>query len=318
MGKTQKSTTLSTNGTNILKAIAILAVLVIHTLSSFKQSPFVNTSAFQLIGVSLDQLARLSVPLFVALSGYGLTISYAKKKYNAFDFLFRRFLKVVPLYIIWSFIFVLLFKFIPSWAPLTAQPNFLWQLLLGRADYHLYFVPMIFQLYLLFPFIYKMFKKWPLYTLLVSIFIQVIWWYFYSYLGWTVSSWKYFAGDGEQYLWMTNWIAYFVLGMYLPKIWKWFDQSKFLFALFGLILFSSASYSIYHAVSLIQGGLDPLYALKFTRYPLFIYSSSVIIVLSYLVARLKEFNDSLVKIGRHSYFIYLSHTFFMRIIFSFL
>jgi len=318
MGKKTQVTTLSTNGTDILKANAILAVLVIHTLSSLKHSPFVNSSAFQLLGVSLDQLSRLSVPLFVALSGYGLSISYAKKKYNVFDFLLKRFLKVVPLYVVWSFFFLILFYLIPAWAPSTAQPIFTWQLILGRADYHLYFVPMIFQLYLGFPLIYKIFKKWPTLTLLGSIGVQLVWWYFYSYLGWTVTSWRYFEGDGEQYLWMTNWIAYFVLGMYLPKIWRWLDKSKLLVMIFCLILFASVAYSIFNAVTLIQSGLDPLYALKFTRYPLFVYSSAVIIVLSYFVARMKKFNEWLIKIGKHSYLIYLSHTFFLRIIFIFL
>jgi surface polysaccharide O-acyltransferase-like enzyme len=318
MGKKGQATTLSANGTDILKAVAIIAVLVIHTLSSLKQSPFVNSSSFQIIGVSLDQLARLSVPLFVALSGYGLSISYAKKKYNVFDFIFKRFLKVVPLFVLWSIFFIIMFNVVPAWSSSSDQPNFIWKLLLGRADYHLYFVPMIFQLYLIFPLIYKIFKRWPLLTLLGSIGVQFVWWYFYSYLGWTVTSWRYFEGDGEQYLWMTNWVAYFVLGMYLPKIWTWLDKSKLLVIMLGLILLSSAAYSIFNAVSLIQGGLDPLYALKFTRYPLFVYSSAVIIVLSYFVARMRKFNERLIKIGKHSYLIYLSHTFFLRIIFSFL
>jgi probable poly-beta-1,6-N-acetyl-D-glucosamine export protein len=317
MSKKPKETILSLAGTEVLKGIAILAVFLIHILSSLKQSPFVSTSSFQLVGISLDQIARISVPLFVALSGYGLALKYSKKKFNLGEFFSKRVFKILPLYVFWSIFFIALFYFVPRWAPSTAQPNFLWQLLLGRADYHLYFVPMIFQLYLLFPIILKFFQKWPLAILLLSIIIQLTWWWFFSYQGMTITSWKYFAGDGEQYLWMTNWLAYFVLGMYLPHIWKLFDKYKLVFMLFFVAFFGSSIYTIFNAQGAILGGLDPLYALKFTRYPLFVYSSLAIIVSSYMVAKSKRFNLWLGYLGKHSYFLYLSHTFFLRILFMF-
>ncbi len=303
-------------GTSFLKAIAILAVLLIHVLSSIKPSPFVNGSPFQLLAVSLDQLARISVPLFVAISGYGLALSYTEKKFEIVSFFTRRVFKVLPLYILWSCIFAVVFYFIPAWGSVTEQPNFAWQLLLGRADYHLYFVPMIFQLYLFFPVILYFFNKWPLVTLLGAISIQLIWWWFFSYQGLTVTSWKYFAGDGEQYLWMTNWIAYFVLGIYLPNIWKILDKNKVLFITIFLLWLGSSVYTIFNALNGIQNGIDPLFALKFTRYPLFVYSSLAIVTISYLVAKMKNFNSVFIKLGEISYPFYLGHTLFLRIIFS--
>lgn len=308
--------TLQPAGTSVLKATAILAVLMIHVLSSIKPSPFINGSPFQIIAVSLDQLARISVPLFVAVSGYGLALSYSVKKFKFAGFFTRRILKILPLYLLWSCIYGLTFHFIFNWAPATDQPNFLWQLLLGRADYHLYFVPMTFQLYLFFPVILYFFKKWPLATLIVALLTQLIWWWFFSYQGLTVTSWKYFAGDGEQYLWMTNWIAYFVLGMYLPKIWQWFENYKIVFLVIFFLWLGSTVFTILDALHAINNGIDPLFALKFTRYPLFAYSSLAIIVISYLVAKIKNFNSAFIKLGENSYQIYLSHTLFLRIISS--
>lgn len=309
-------TSLSLNGTNILKAIAILAVIAIHILSSIKTSPFVSESKYQLIAVTLDQLSRVCVPLFVALSGYGLHLKYSKK-FSLKNFYFKRFSKLFPQYLFWSVVFVLLFYIVPAWGSATEQPNFFWQLILGRADYHLYFVPMIFQIYIIFPLLLVFFKKWPTATLLLAIAVQLMWWWFFSYQDNVITTWKYFAGDKEQYIWMTNWIAYFVLGMYLPKIWSWINKNKFRIAsIFGAFVASSAL-TIFSAVKDIQSGVDPLFALKFTRYPLFIYSFFAIIFLSFLVAKFYKSEQSsslFVYLGKNSYGIYLGHTFFLRIV----
>lgn len=313
-------TLLSLNGTNVLKAIAILAVLVIHILSSIRISPFVSQSEYQLIAVTLDQLSRVCVPLFVALSGYGLHWKYSKK-ISVKNFYFKRVLKVLPQYFFWSVLFALLFYFVPAWGPATEQPGFFWQLILGRADYHLYFVPMIFQIYIIFPLLLAFFKKWPVATLLVAITTQLLWWWFFSYQDNVITTWKYFAGDGEQYIWMTNWIAYFVLGMYLPKIWFWINKNKMRYiSIFGVWI-ASALYTIFNAVKSIQAGVDPLFALKFTRYPMFIYSFFAIIFLSFIVAKFyhsKKSNSLLIYLGKNSFTIYLGHTFILRIIVFFL
>lgn len=303
------------SGTAFLKAIAILAVILIHTLSSIQPSPFVNSSEFQLLTIILDQLARISVPLFVAISGYGLAQSCAKQSLSFFDFFKRRIMKILPLYFIWSVIFAFIFYLIPTWAPATQQPNLVWQLVLGRADYHLYFVPMIFQLYLFFPLIFFLFKKWPHYTFIMASLIQLVWWWFFSYQEFTVTTWKYFAGDGEQYLWMSNWIGYFVLGMYLPKVWKIFDKKKILILLTFATLFCSILFMVNSAIQAIQGEIDPLFALKFTRYPVFIYSVIAISLISYFAKKIKKFPNIIVLIGNNSYFLYLSHTLFLRVIF---
>jgi peptidoglycan/LPS O-acetylase OafA/YrhL len=318
MTKKSKYTSLSMPGTQVLKAVAILSVIVIHVLSSIKPSPFVNESPFQLIAVIIDQLSRISVPLFVALSGFGLYRKYEKEKVSYGSFVTKRSFRILPQYVLWSALYFALFYFVPSWAAATEQPGFVWQLLLGRADYHLYFVPMIFQMYLFFPLILKLFEKWPATTLVGAIIVQFMWWYVFSYSGKTVTSWKYFAGDGEQYLWATNWIAYFVLGMFLPKMWSWFDKSKSLFILVFIAWLFSASFTILNAVGAIQSGVDPLFALKFTRYPLFLYSSLAILVSTYLVAKIEKPNSLLVYLGSVSYIVYLTHTLFLRVIFHFL
>ncbi len=73
-----------------LRGIAICCVVLIHFLSSFKKSPFITGAEFQNVAVAIDQLGRVAVPLFVALSGYGLMLRYQKTELKWSEFLKKR------------------------------------------------------------------------------------------------------------------------------------------------------------------------------------------------------------------------------------
>jgi len=115
---------------------------------------------------------------------------------------------------------------------------------------------------------------------------------------------------------MTNWIAYFILGMYLPIIWNWLNKKNYRIIFIFVLWIMSAIFAIYDSITKINDGVDPLYALKFTRYPLFLYSSIAIVLFSFLVAKYfktKNENSILAVFGEKSYSIYLGHTLFLRI-----
>ena len=59
-----KAVSLTIDGTNVLKGIAIVAVVLIHVLSSIQPSPFLADPLTSLIVVALDQVSRICVPLF--------------------------------------------------------------------------------------------------------------------------------------------------------------------------------------------------------------------------------------------------------------
>ena len=310
-----KAVSLTIDGTNVLKGIAIVAVVLIHVLSSIQPSPFLADPLTSLIVVALDQVSRICVPLFVALSGYGLFQQYTQKKQSYGVFLTKRIKKLAPLYLVWSGIFYVVFAFIPSWGSQTVQPSFLGQLLMGRADYHLYFVPMILQLYMVFPLIARAYKKRPVVTLLAAFLIQVVWWWVYSYGDRRVVTTQYFLEDREQYLWMTNWIAYFVLGMHLPKLWAWIATHVLHFYSVAVFAIVSTLLVVFDAFTAIQSGIDPLFALKFTRYPVLVYSLVAILLISYSVARKSRQIPLFSWLGQNSYQIYLGHTLVLRFVF---
>lgn len=281
------------------KGLAIIAVVAIHAFSSTIGNSPVN--------LFVDQLSRFTVPLFVALSGYGLSKSLEKALCHpelvsgsknqmpkqvrhdigvVINYYAKRVLKLLPWFLFAS-VLILIYK---------GGYDFLnyhtWTMILrGQADYHLYFVPMIFRLYLIFPLLYYLVTKRPRLMLILALVLQVVW-YEYS------RDWL----DQMQYLRLESWIFYFVLGIYLsfrPMI----HASKYML-LFGLIL------TFGHAYLLQQSGVDMLIATRFTRLPVILYATGVI--LFFYNRQLASPAGGLTILGKYSYQIYLLHTLTLR------
>ena len=64
------SINLTVKDTNLLKGLAISAVVLLHVLAYLKGIYFASSS--QWFYVLIDQLSRFCVPLFLMVSGYGL------------------------------------------------------------------------------------------------------------------------------------------------------------------------------------------------------------------------------------------------------
>ncbi|MBP9819156.1 acyltransferase [Candidatus Woesebacteria bacterium] len=301
-----------------LRALAICCVVLIHILSSIQPSPFVEGSKFQMLAVTVDQLSRISVPLFVSLSGLALQQKYGTGGVSWPNFWWKRLRRVLPGYLLWSVIFTLTFLLVPAWKSSQLQPGFLLQLLLGRADYHLYFVPMIVQFYLLFPLLRLLHAKAPRLLLLGSIVGQVMWYWVYSYQSRPVVVSDVFLNDSEQYIWSMNWIWFFVLGMNLAQINQWLKR-RTVFGVFLLVIAClTGIWGAVEAVHAINNGTDPLIALRFTRYPVLLYATTAIVALTWSMTYCRWKSTLSKWLSRYSYSIYLSHTLWLRLVFSIL
>lgn len=312
--------------TTMLKGLAILAVVLTHILSSLPGRIF-TTDAWQPFYVGLDQTLRFCVPLFVAISGFSLSKKYQSSALRVASFLRRRFSKLLPLYLLWSLVFLGLFWAIPAWRRPENSPSLLNLLALGRSDYHLYFVPMIFQLYVIFPVIFSLFqdKKRRFITLLTAFVIQISFFLVVHYLmqlaqKGTVTEWKWLTTDYGQYVLSFSWLGYFALGVWLGWEDAWLKHKKWLFFILFGVLAVSWWRMVHGAVIGIQAGGDPLYELRFTRLIVLVYAScaiTVTLVFHRLLRYLPRFTHQvLLQLGRHSYLIYLVHTLFLRVIFS--
>lgn len=317
MPKVSVNDKLNPTATTVLKGLAISAVVVIHYFSLIKQSPFWNNSAWQVEAVFIDRLMRLSVPLFVALSGYGLSQKY-QKKINFKEFFSNRIFKLLIPYFAWS-IFYFFFAWIYyRWQMVDSLGDFVSLLILGRVDYHLYFIPMIFQLYLIFPALFFCWQKWPKITLILGFFSQITWFWFFSYLNHSPFNLSYFQGDAEQYFWSINWIWYFILGFELPKIIAWLKRQALISKL-SVILFFLLTYYAQSQYSLWQlnQGMNALNVLRFTQYPTLIFATAGIIVFAYIFSQIKNFPKPFIWLGKNSFWIYLSHYLWLRLLFQF-
>lgn len=301
---------------NLLKGLAITAVVIIHILSSIPGHIYTTPNAGQYI--FLDQLLRFSVPLFLGLSGYSLARKYSADL-KVIEFYKRRLVRIIPLYVLWSIGLWLLFLYIPVWNTPEEQIPFWKILLLGRADYHLYFVPLIFQLYLLFPLLLRVLEKFPRTTLFSALSIQAFSLILFNYLG-TIPTETILDSDQEQYSLFTSWIFYFVLGMYIAKRAVHIKQrtkiTSFLWLAWGLGL----AYLGLQGQLQIFSGVDPLDALKFTRLSILPYALSCI-CLAIMVpwetfSHPSWLSKLLLLIGKYSFVIYLSHTLVLRLVFA--
>lgn len=296
----------------LLKGLAIIPVVAIHYFAYLPN--IYTTSHWQLLYITLDQLGRFCVPLFLLLSGYGLALKYKDEQPAWWPFFKKRALKLIPLYVLWSVVSYILLSIVPAWK-YPGQPVALWfQLLTGSADYQLYFVVLIFQLYALFPLALRLVKKFPNATLLAAFAFQLLLFCYYS----SRELPGQYNLDGLQYLISFSWIGYFVFGIWLvlkPVPVK-------LHKLFLLLTLITATVMIWHSWYLIKHGTDPLLALKFTRFPVAAYAvASCLMMITLRVQQqtstlLNRVQNVLKYLGQDSYIIFLAHTIGLRILFS--
>lgn len=153
--------------TDSTKVIAAIAVVGIHATSTAESNFFLRHDFFSLdfFGVLVNQCARFSVPLFIYLSAYGLAKSEKKSDTTFistyFHFLWKRLPTILVPYFFFSGI-ALALEF-HSHRGITAELAVLVvnKLRIGAADYHLYFLVILAQCYLLFPLLARIARAFP-------------------------------------------------------------------------------------------------------------------------------------------------------------
>ncbi|MFL0194616.1 acyltransferase [Clostridium sp. WILCCON 0269] len=187
---------------DIIRAVAIVAVIILHVSATalYQCKPYSTTYNITFL---LNQLSRFSVPAFIIISGMGLTINY-KENFSYSKFIVKRFLKVVPQYVVWCVLYILI---------ITKNFNIygdLNDMVYGNVFYHFYFVPLIIEFYVIFPLIYRFIGKrwWLFFSLSITLFFLI-----YSYYFKVITP--------EQWFWnkknLFYWLFYFSLGGYMGK-----------------------------------------------------------------------------------------------------
>ncbi len=302
---------------DILRAFAIFGVIIIHIIGvSFHY--WSKGSLTWVVFLALDQLFRFSVPFFVFISGYTLFLKYHQIfKYSRFYL--KRTTRVLPWYFFWSFlIYIYLHANLP--------PGFIdyptWKLiLLGKVDYHLYFVSMIFQLYLLFPLLRFLFKKFSLFFVCVVFALEAILYAVFTLDAQNVMHLPFRFYDQQQYLFFGTWLFYFILGFVLSQ--KSPDQTRLRFIryIFPILATCFLIYAVLDSLHIISQFSDTNIATRFTRIPILLFATSFILSAFFYSKQLLKLPKLTIKIllylANLSFLIYLIHALVMRILINF-
>ncbi|MBW7857303.1 MAG: acyltransferase family protein [Leptonema sp. (in: Bacteria)] len=158
---------MSLSVSQFIRLISIIAVIVIHGSYQYQMN-FRDMNTANLadwIGVFLNQLARFSVPIFVFLSGYGLSIKFHSNQNQPFlsfvkDFYLNRMSRIGVPFIVWTLIFLFVSHKIGYFAEIGILGSILksiqavsYTIYFTGADYHFYFFTIILWCYLFFPFL---------------------------------------------------------------------------------------------------------------------------------------------------------------------
>lgn len=151
---------------DVLRLLAILAVILIHTTTKTLEAARYALEAIPFT-LFFNQAAIFAVPLFFLISGFVLELNYRQLDY--LQYFKKRATRIIAPYIFWSLFYFLVY-------PMTQIPGapFWYLLITGQASYQLYFIPAIIIFYLLFPMLHKivwLFSKW--YVIFPLIFLQL-------------------------------------------------------------------------------------------------------------------------------------------------
>ncbi len=137
-----------------LRGVATILVILIHITSSCLTLPK-DSLLYTAVG-SFNCAITFAVPAFLFISALIMTYKLRNtEKVNWIKFVSKKIFKVLSALILWSIIYIIF------WEP-GIELSF-WKIIrylcLGNAAYHLYFIPLIIQLYLLFPLTWFVAKK---------------------------------------------------------------------------------------------------------------------------------------------------------------
>jgi surface polysaccharide O-acyltransferase-like enzyme len=205
---------------DLLRVIATTIVIGIHASYSWwfgvHDTSSINPEIF--INTFINQVGRFTVPIFVILSGFALAKSEEKRPFDLKIFCQRRLWRILPPYILFTILNIAgRSQFLAAdWSNRGQQ---IWQALsTGMGDYHLYFLGIILQCYVLYPLVRRLkFSIARLVVLLLMTFSLFTLRWSTALFGWFPDISK-FLSDGNHVIY---WLSYFQIGIWLAKDQGW-------------------------------------------------------------------------------------------------
>lgn len=293
---------------DVIRTIAIIFVIMIHTTSSFMYDVVLGTDvlSFNLVLI-LNSIFSIAVALFFMISGCFLIRKDSDLDRNHF----KRVVKRIVQLLFWTICYLLFCKYVLDW---NIDLNYSLKAMFFNVQVsHLWFMYPLIALYLLSPIVSKLYysisKKQLNYLLIITFVIPLIvktFSQFFSFI-----SMPLFAVGFSEF-------GYFILGKYI------FDNRKILkeklklitpivLTIIGIILIL-----IYAKYNIYRFGIADKPFYDYSRFPVALYCVSFYTIFVFLEDRLKNMPNFLKKIitsiGQNSGGIYFLHMLILYII----
>ncbi len=205
---------------DLLRAIATTIVIGIHASHHWwfgvHDTTTINLEIF--IDTIINQVGRFTVPIFVILSGFALAKSEEKRPFDLQIFFQRRLWRIIPPYILFTLLNIVGQSQFQRADWLARGQQIFHLLFTGMGDYHLYFLGIIFQCYIVYPILrIIVFTKGNLYILMFITFALFS-------LRWVSATFDLlvnittFLPNGNHVIY---WLSYFQIGIWLAKDHGW-------------------------------------------------------------------------------------------------
>ena len=270
-----------------LRGLAIAAVVLIHVTAP-------TALAEETGGIIFNQITRFGVPVFVFLSGWGLTIAESYEKSASYlSFLKNRLAKLLPEYVVWNLIYYLFANLVEGESiPISV---FIRGLFLGMNYPHLYFVPLIVLFYVAYPLLTRLGDNLWGVGLTFSITMT------------SLIAQPNLAEGFTQNQNPLNWLFYFVFGIWIAQHHEALKNKLNKYCVLTLLAISTI------VIVLEPMGLAEGTILEQTR-PSIVFFSILIILLTIVFPNwLKPLKQILNPLSDYSFPIYLSHYIFIRL-----
>lgn len=270
-----------------MRFIACIAVMIVH-ITAIGVTDYVRGSLPNILMLILNRSLKFTTPIFVFLSGVTGFYGYRNKKIKYVPFIIKRLKKVLIPYVVWCVVYYIAFIKIGYYG--KNLNFFIENVFTGNMSYHLYFVIIITQLYLLGPLLYCLVKKIKNKTLLLLISAIV-----------TALCVEYIRFNLADRIFL-KYVFFYLLGMYVTL-----EYNKFISLLKKYKVFIISGYIITGALYTIVSYYD----MTIYSYVWFLFSTVSILFVYYvglaLKSKLSEFHGFVKLFGQSSYYIYLMH-----------
>lgn len=270
----------------VMNALLCLFVVMIH-LTFAPLSELIVKSVPHIVIFVINKTLGFCVPTFIFLSGFKLFKNYEKRPLYTKSFLKRRFNKIAIPYFIAVLIYMIYFGS-KGWL----EDGIFKSVFLGTVSAHFYYIVILLQLYLLFPILFRLFKRHSRATFLASAVITL-----FCVIFLQSGYWDRFFG---------TYIFYFVFGMF----WAKYDFYERIKSYMRIIAIAYLVLLILHLTFLYLSNYS---GITYSAYPVI----NMLYVISAMIMLYSVSDDFLQKIpaivtlsgilGEYTYTIYLYH-----------